>query len=150
MSLYNKRVTGQKLFCNELMSVTNWANDATGCLKLAKAKTGAVAVIKLNSLIPHSRLLKVIVHYSVGAGAETATKVTLSLRKVVGVAGGVTDTEIDGIAEATYVTDTAVEAEISVDEEIKEGVSYYVKVTATTFNDDASDAYIVGAECVFI
>lgn len=149
MSLYKKSVTPTHLPCNDLISVADWTSAATGALTLAQNKTASVALIKLTGLPIGAQLINVTTHYGVGAtsGGSATTLVTVSVRKVVAVAGGVTDTEIVGISEASYLADTLVNAVASPTSvvQIEEGYSYYVRVTSTTPNNAACDVALIGA-----
>jgi hypothetical protein len=151
MSLWEKELTGYKSFCNDLVCVdsSDWTAQATGSVKLPKNKTGKICLIKLNAPTG-SKITKVTLHGGAGATTDKATSTTLSIRKVINKAGGVTDSEVKGVSAVSVVADTKLDIEAIFSEVVKEGYSYYAKVTATTADDDACDLELIGATVEYI
>lgn len=144
-ALWRKRVTPSRLLSNDLVAVdSDYSFEATGSLKLSLNQTAKVALVKLN--VPSgSRLLSVTLHAGAGAIAANATATTLSIRKVVHTAGGVTDAEVVGVPAVSVVADTKLDIVADCNVVVEENASYYARVTATTANNAACDLEVIGA-----
>jgi len=146
MALYNKVVTPTKKLCVDLVSVdtSDWVAQATGSLKLAQNKTAKVCLVKLDVPIG-AKLIKATLHAGAGATADNETATTLSIRKVVHKAGGVTDAEVKGVAAVSVVADTKLDINAIIGKVVEAGDVYYARVTATTANNAACDLEVIGA-----
>ena len=146
MSLWEKKVTPTKKFCNNLVIVDNdWLVNADGSLKLARDNSAKVALVKLDIPIG-SKLIKVISHLGIKAhDASNKTGVTLSVRKVVNKADNVTDAQIKGVSAVEYEEATKSDIEAHCDEIVEEGKSYYARITVTTADNANCTAALVGA-----
>lgn len=153
MVFWRKILTPTTAFSNSLVATTasGWAVGTSGNLTLANNKTAKAAVVKLDVPIG-SRFLSAKVHLGISAddaSADHKTKYTLSLRKVINKADGVTDTEIKGVAEVTIDDDTKVDAVINSSFVVEEGYSYYIRVTSTTGSNAASKNNLIGATYMY-
>ena len=147
MALYDKNVTPTKKYCNNLVIVDNdWLVNADGSLKLAHDKSAKVALVKLEAPVG-SRLIKVTSHLGIKAhDASNKTGVTLSIRKVIHKADNVTDAEVKGVSAVEY--EEATKSDIAADianETVREGYSYYARVTVSTADNANCTAALVGA-----
>jgi hypothetical protein len=145
MALYEKNVTKSSKFCNDLVPVdSDYTAQATGSIKLPRNMTAKVALVKLSAPIG-SKLIGVTLHGGAGAAADNATAVTLSIRKVIHKAGGVTDAEVKGVSAVSSVADTKLDIKANFEEVVREDYSYYARVTATTADNAACDLEVIGA-----
>lgn len=146
MALYDKTVTKSSKFCNDLVPITadGFAVQATGSIKLERDKTSNVALVKLDVPIG-SKLIGVVLHAGAGATGSNATATTLSIRKVIHTAGGVTDAEVKGVSAVSVEEDTKLDIRADFEEVVREGYSYYARVTATTADNAACDLEVIGA-----
>jgi len=151
MTLYNKVVTPTKVFCNDMIAISDWTEAATSSLNLANNKTAAVALVKLKGIPTGAKVLKVTTHLGVKAGssADQDTKYTLSVRKVINASADVTDAEIKGNAEVTATASAKTDADVDTTFTIDEGYSYYLRVTSTTGSDAAAGNNLIGATVTY-
>lgn len=132
------------------VTASGWVETTVGAFLLDQNKSSCVLMIPLTNLPVGKKIQAVRVLGALGATTANATVIDAALHKVTKGAGAVSDSAVIGasITQVSVTADTALDSEAvpTSEELVRTDYQYYVKITGTTADNAANDAYITGVE----
>jgi len=128
---------------------TNVLTLDNGTAFIDQSQTATTFVYPVSGLHVGDRINRIRIVGGIGAASGNASTVDADLRRVVGIAGGVTDASLSAnITQVSVTADTALNSESAtdIDHAVATAYGYYVLVTITTAANAANDVSIVGVE----
>jgi len=127
----------------------DWAANASG-LSLDQNLSGKIAYIPISGLQEGDRIVSIEYAGGIGAKSGGATTLDIDLYKVVGKAGGDTDTEVQSCTQVSKEADYKVDETqaVATPEVVAEDTAYYFKATGTCADNAENDIILTSLALV--